>query len=112
MSKGNRITEEEVVSDLAHSSWLWSSVWLLCACSGVYWTKYLNPNVLILNAMVLYGIGITSGLDSLGLSSAYNHPFVWLTVISSAWIALLWSGIADVNKPSGREQQAVPTSNR
>lgn len=101
-----------VVSDYSHSGWLWSSVWLLCACSGAYWTKYLNPNVLILNAIVLYGVGITSALDSLGLSSAYNHPFVSLTVISIAWIVLLWSGIAELNKPSASEQRAVPMSNR
>jgi hypothetical protein len=101
-----------VISDHTHSGWLWSSVWLFCACSGVYWTKYLNPNVLILNAIVLYGLCITSVLDSLGLSSAYNHPFVWLTIISIGWIALLWSGIAELNKAPASERQPLPTSNR
>lgn len=100
------------ISDDAHGGWLWSSVWLLCACSGVYWTKYLNPNVLIPNAIALYGLGITSALDLLGLSSAYSHPFVSLTVISITWVALLWSGIAELNKPSASQQQPVPTNNR
>ena len=100
------------ISDYSRSGWLWSSIWLFCACSGVYWTQNLNPNVLILNAIVLYGLGITSALDSLGLASAYNHPFIWLTVISIAWIALLWSGVAEPTKPSASDQHAVPTSNR
>jgi hypothetical protein len=101
-----------VISDHAHSGWLWSSVWLYCACAGVYWTKYLNPNVLVLNAIVLFGLGITSVLDSLGLSSAYNHPFVSLILISTAWIVLSWSGVAELKKPATGEHQPIPASNR
>ena len=66
--------------------------------------------MLILNAIALHGMG--TALESLGLASAYNHPFASLAVISIAWIAMLWSGVAELNKPSASDPQAVTTIDR
>jgi|tagenome__1003787_1003787.scaffolds.fasta_scaffold19946098_2 hypothetical protein len=79
--------------------WFWAAVWVVLTYRDFRMPpRGTDANVLIFNAILLYGLGTVWILDSMGLSKVYMNPLVLLAAVLLGVVSLVWWAIADSRK--------------
>ena len=81
---------------ISNNAWFWAAFWLVLAYREFRkLPRSTGANLLVVNAILLYGLGTMWLLDSMGLSKIYMNPFVLLAVVLLVVVSLVWWTIVD-----------------
>ena len=79
--------------------WLWAAIWVVLIYRDFrHSLPSRDPNLLIANAVLLYGLGAVWLLDSMGLSSLYMRPSVLLVAVLLVVVSLITWAFSDTKK--------------
>jgi hypothetical protein len=89
-----------------NNEWFWTAVWVALIYRELRKSpRNSDPNLLVLNAILLYGLGTMWLLDLMGLSRIYKNPFVLLSATLVFVVGLVWWTIADSKKMDAASPQ-------
>jgi len=78
--------------------WLWAAIWVVLINRDFRFVPSRDPNLLIVNAVLLYGLGAVWLLDSMGRSSLYMRPSVLLVAVLLVTVSLITWALIDTKK--------------
>jgi len=79
--------------------WLWAAIWVVLINRDFRFVPSRDPNLLIVNAVLLYGLGAVWLLDSMGRSSLYMRPSVLLVAVLLVTVSLGEMAIFQLLRP-------------
>jgi len=89
-----------------NDEWFWTAVWVVLIYRDFRRSpRNIDANLLVLNSILLYGLGTMWLLDSMGLSKIYKNPFVLLAAVLLVVVSLVWWTIADSKKMDAASPQ-------
>jgi len=92
---------------ISNNEWFWAAFWLVIAYRDFRkLPRSAGANLLVVNAILLYGLGTMWLLDSMGLSKIYMNPFVLLAVVLLVVVSLVWWTIVDSKRLDSASTQS------